>query len=121
MKLFRNIAKAVLAVSMLSVMVACEEEAVYTPAQNLTNAQVYFSNTTAKDVKLTVAPAEKGITVTPATTLDKALYETALTMTVNTDGKKIKAEQDGKSLEVTYRDNNAYVTFCPFGGPVTIR
>ena len=75
----------------------------------------------AKDVTLTVEPAEKGVTVTPATTLDKALYETALTMTVNTDGKKIKAEQDGKSLEVTYRDNNAYVTFCPFGGPVTIR
>ena len=75
----------------------------------------------AKDVTLTVEPAEKGITVTPTTTLDKALYETALTMTVNTDGKKIKAEQDGKSLEVTYRDNNAYVTFCPFGGPVTIR
>ena len=75
----------------------------------------------AKDVTLTVEPAEKGVTVTPATTLDKALYETALTMTVNTDGKKIKAEQDGNVLEVAYRDNNAYVTFCPFGGPVTIR
>ena len=75
----------------------------------------------AKDVTLTVEPAEKGVTVTPATTLDKALYETALTMTVNTDGKKIKAEQDGKVLEVAYNGNNAYVTFCPFGGPVTIR
>lgn len=75
----------------------------------------------AKDVTLTVEPAEKGVTVTPATTLDKALYETPLTMTVNTDGKKIKAEQDGNVLEVAYRDNNAYVTFCPFGGPVTIR
>lgn len=75
----------------------------------------------AKDVKLTVEPADKGVTVTPATSLDKTLYETPLTMTVNTDGKKIKAEQDGNPLEITYNGNNAYLTFCPFGGPVTIR
>ncbi len=75
----------------------------------------------AKDVKLTVEPADKGVTVTPATTLDKTLYETPLTMTVNTDGKKIKAEQDGNPLEITYSGDNAYLTFCPFGGPVTIR
>lgn len=75
----------------------------------------------AKDVKLTVAPAEKGITVTPATSLDKTLYETPLTMEVATGGKKIKAEQDGKQLEVTYRGDNAYFSFCPFGGAVAIR
>ena len=75
----------------------------------------------AKDVTLTVEPAEKGVTVTPATTLDKTLYETPLTMIVNTDGKKIKAEQDGKSLEITYSGDNAYLTFCPFGGPIVIR
>jgi hypothetical protein len=75
----------------------------------------------AKDVKLTVEPADKGVTVTPATSLDKTLYETPLTMTVNTDGKKIKAEQDGKPLEITYSGDTAYLTFCPFGGPVTIR
>ena len=75
----------------------------------------------AKDVKLTVEPAEKGVTVTPVTTLDKTLYETPLTMTVKTDGKKIKAEQDGNPLEITYSGDNAYLTFCPFGGPVTIR
>lgn len=75
----------------------------------------------AKDIALTVEPAEKGVTVTPVTTLDKTLYEIPLTMTVNTDGKKIKAEQDGKSLEITYSGDNAYLTFCPFGGPVTIR
>lgn len=75
----------------------------------------------AKDVKLTVEPADKGVTVTPATSLDKTLYETPLTMTVNTDGKKIKAEQDGNPLEITYSGDNAYLTFCPFGGPVTIR
>ena len=75
----------------------------------------------AKDVKLTVEPADKGVTVTPVTTLDKTLYETPLTMTVNTDGKKIKAEQDGNPLEITYSGDNAYLTFCPFGGPVTIR
>lgn len=75
----------------------------------------------AKDVTLTVEPAEKGVTVTPVTTLDKTLYEIPLTMTVNTDGKKIKAEQDGNQLEITYSGDNAYLTFCPFGGPVTIR
>jgi hypothetical protein len=75
----------------------------------------------AKDVTLTVEPADKGVTVTPATSLDKTLYETPLTMTVNTDGKKIKAEQDGNPLEITYSGDNAYLTFCPFGGPVTIR
>ena len=75
----------------------------------------------AKDVKLTVAPAEKGITVTPATTLDKTLYETPLTMEVTTGGKKIKAEQDGKQLEVTYSGDKAYFSFCPFGGTVAIR
>jgi peptidoglycan/xylan/chitin deacetylase (PgdA/CDA1 family) len=75
----------------------------------------------AKDVTLTVEPADKGVTVTPATSLDKTLYETPLTMTVNTDGKKIKAEQDGKPLEITYSGDTAYLTFCPFGGPVTIR
>lgn len=75
----------------------------------------------AKDIALTVEPAEKGVTVTPVTTLDKTLYEIPLTMTVNTDGKKIKAEQDGKSLEITYSGDNAYLTFCPFGGPIVIR
>ena len=75
----------------------------------------------AKDVKLTVEPADKGVTVTPATTLDKTLYETPLTMIVNTDGKKIKAEQDGKELEVTLRDGKAYFSFCPFGGKIAIR
>ena len=72
-------------------------------------------------MKLTVAPAEKGITVTPATSLDKTLYETPLTMEVVTGGKKIKAEQDGKPLEVTYRGDNAYFSFCPFGGTISIR
>ena len=75
----------------------------------------------AEDVKLTVAPAEKGITVTPATTLDKTLYETPLTMEVTTGGKKIKAEQDGKQLGVTYSGDKAYFSFCPFGGTVAIR
>ena len=79
MKLFRNIAKAVLAVSMLSVMVACEEEAEYTPAQNLTNAQVYFSNTTAKDVTLSMENTELNVAICRANTngdLDVKLVKT---------------------------------------------
>ena len=39
----------------------------------------------------------------------------------NGKGKKIKAEQDGKPLEVTYRGDNAYFSFCPFGGTIAIR
>jgi YidC/Oxa1 family membrane protein insertase len=35
--------------------------------------------------------------------------------------EKIKAEQDGNPLEITYSGDTAYLTFCPFGGPVTIR
>lgn len=75
----------------------------------------------AKDVKLSIEAADKGVTVTPSTTLDKTLYEYPLTMVVNTGGKKIKAAQDGKSLEVTYNGDKAHVSFCPFGGAVTIR
>ena len=75
----------------------------------------------AKDVTLAVNPADKGITVVPQTGLDKELYATALTMEVATGGKKIKAEQDGKALEVSYRNDKAYFDFCPFGGAVTIR
>ena len=75
----------------------------------------------AKDVNLTVSPAEKGITVTAETSLDKTLYETPLTMEVTTGGKKIKAEQEGRQLEVTYRGDKAYFSFCPFGGTVAIR
>ena len=75
----------------------------------------------AKDVTLSVTPADKGITVVPQTGLDKALYETALTMEVAAGGKKIKAEQDGKALEVSYKNDKAYFSFCPFGGAISIR
>ena len=56
-----------------------------------------------------------------STNLDKTLYETALTLEVNTGGHKIKAEQDGKALEVLYRNDKAFLSFSPFGGAVTIR
>lgn len=63
MKFFRNIAKALLAVSLLSVMVACEEEALYTPAQTLTNAQVYFPNTESSEIALSMDESEFDIPV----------------------------------------------------------
>ncbi len=75
----------------------------------------------AKDVKLEVSKEGKGITVTPSTSLDKGLYEIPLTMVVNTGGRKIKAEQDGKNLEVAYRGDNACFSFCPFGGKINIK
>ena len=75
----------------------------------------------AKDIRITATPGDKGMSVVPQTSLDKALYKTPLTMEVATGGKKIKAEQDGKTLEVSYRNDKAYFDFCPFGGAVTIR
>lgn len=75
----------------------------------------------AKDVELTIEASGKGVTITPKTSLDKALYETPLTLEVATGGKKIKAEQDGKTLNPICRNDTAYINFCPYGGPVTIK
>ena len=75
----------------------------------------------AKGISLDISKDGKEITIVPATNLDRTLYETPLTLEVNTDGKKIKAQQDGKTLEVTYRNGKAYITFCPFGGAVTLK
>lgn len=75
----------------------------------------------AKGISLDISKDGKGITVVPATNLDRTLYETPLTLEVNTDGKKIKAQQDGKTLETSYRNGKVYITFCPFGGAVTLK
>jgi hypothetical protein len=75
----------------------------------------------AKGTSLDISKDGKEITVVPATNLDRTLYETPLTLEVNTDGKKIKAQQDGKTLETSYRNGKAYITFCPFGGAVTLK
>ena len=75
----------------------------------------------AKSITMDISKDGKEITVVPATNLDRTLYETHLTLEVNTDGKKIKAQQDGKALEASYRNGKAYITFCPFGGAVTLK
>lgn len=75
----------------------------------------------AKGISLDISKGGKEITVVPATNLDRTLYETPLTLEVNTDGKKIKAQQDGKTLETSYRNGKVYITFCPFGGAVTLK
>lgn len=75
----------------------------------------------AKSITMDISKDGKEITVVPATNLDRTLYETPLTLEVNTDGKKIKAQQDGKALEASYRNGKAYITFCPFGGAVTLK
>jgi peptidoglycan/xylan/chitin deacetylase (PgdA/CDA1 family) len=75
----------------------------------------------AKSITMDISKDGKEITVVPATNLDRTLYETPLTLEVNTDGKKIKAQQDGKTLETSYRNGKAYITFCPFGGAVTLK
>ncbi len=75
----------------------------------------------AKDTRLDITSTGTGLEVTPATSLEKTLYETPLTLEVTTGGKKIKAQQDGKTLEVSYKGDIAYFDICPFGGPVMIR
>lgn len=75
----------------------------------------------AKSITMDISKDGKEITVVPATNLDRTLYETPLTLEVNTDGKKIKAQQDGKTLETSYRNGKVYITFCPFGGAVTLK
>jgi peptidoglycan/xylan/chitin deacetylase (PgdA/CDA1 family) len=75
----------------------------------------------AKGTSLDISKDGKEITIVPATNLDRTLYETPLTLEVNTDGKKIKAQQDGKTLETSYRNGKVYITFCPFGGAVTLK
>ena len=75
----------------------------------------------AKGISMDISKDGKEITIVPATNLDRTLYETPLTLEVTTDGKKIKAQQDGKALEASYRNGKAYITFCPFGGAVTLK
>lgn len=75
----------------------------------------------AENVKLDITSSGKELTITPATDLDRTLYESALTLEVITGGKKIKAEQGAEPLEVSYRGDKAYITFCPFGGVINIR
>ncbi len=69
MKLFRNIAKTMLTVTVLSAMVACgEDEAVYEPSTPLTNAQVYFSNTVSGDATLSMQDTEYNVVICRANT-----------------------------------------------------
>lgn len=75
----------------------------------------------AENVKTSIEKKGKGLIVTPELDLDKNLYAGALTMKVNTGGKKVKAEQDGKALEVIYKGDSALISFCPFGGQITLR
>ena len=75
----------------------------------------------AKGTSLDISKDGKEITIVPATNLDRTLYKTPLTLEVNTDGKKIKAQQDGKTLETSYRNGKVYITFCPFGGAITLK
>lgn len=74
----------------------------------------------AKAIKLDIAQDGKSVTVTPSLDLDKNIYDMPLTMEVRTGGKNIKAEQDGESIDVTIKDETAYLDFNPYGGPVRI-
>ena len=105
MKFLRNITKAVLAASLLTVMVACEEEAVYTPAQDLTNAQVYFSNETEKDVKLSMQDTELNVAICRANTngeLDVKLEKTGSELMNVPSSVKFADGENVANIKVTF-------------------
>lgn len=105
MKFLRNITKAVLAASLLTVMVACEEEAVYTPAQDLTNAQVYFSNETEKDVKLSMEDTELNVAICRANTngeLDVKLEKTGSELMNVPSSVKFADGENVANIKVTF-------------------
>ena len=75
----------------------------------------------AKSVRLTVEKKGNSLSVTPELDLDKDLYATLLTMEISSGNTGIKAEQDGKTLEVTSHDGKSFFSFDPFGGCIIIR
>lgn len=52
---------------------------------------------------------------------NELLKNVFLTMEVNSEGRKIKAEQNGRTLEVTCRNGKSYFDFSPYGGDITLR
>lgn len=75
----------------------------------------------ASTLETSVKKDGNDIAVTPVLDLDRELYATLLTMEVQSDGKKIKALQGDKPLEVTYRGGKAYFDFDPFGEDIIVR
>ncbi len=75
----------------------------------------------AKGTTLNIEKEGKGLSITPATDLDRNLYSGDLTMEILTEGRGIKAEQDGSELEITVNGDRSYFHFNPFGGTISIR
>lgn len=75
----------------------------------------------AEDISLDVRQDGKCLVITPEISLDPELFSTPLTMEVSSGGKKIKAVQDGQTLEICDSEDKALVSFNPFGGEITLR
>ena len=63
---------------------------------------------------------KRKVVVSPSLTLDPALFNMPLTMCVE-GGKRVRAVQDGKRLDVRFKGENAYFEFNPYGGKIVIR
>ncbi len=106
MKLFRNIAKTMLTVTVLSAVVACgEDEAVYEPSTPLTNAQVYFSNTVSGDATLTMQDTEYNVVICRANTqndLDVKLVATGSELMKAPASVKFAKGESEANIKVTF-------------------
>ncbi len=106
MKLFRNIAKTMLTVTVLSAMVACgEDEAVYEPSAPLTNAQVYFSNTVSGDATLSMQDTEYNVVICRANTqndLDVKLVATGSELMKAPASVKFAKGESEANIKVTF-------------------
>lgn len=96
MKIFRKLASALMVLPVLAALTACESEAEYTAAEQLTNAQVFFAND---------LPATQNIAI-DGTSFDVPIQR------ANTNGEltvQVKAEQDEANIftipeSVTFAD-----------------
>lgn len=75
----------------------------------------------AEAIRISSAQNGKAVTVTPEIDLDAKIFNSPLTMEVNTGGRKIKATQGDAELEVTYRNDKAYFSFDPYGDSIEIK
>lgn len=72
-------------------------------------------------VVLNVSGKGRVWTISPETELDPGIFDQPLTLVVSTDSRKVRARQDGRRLEVVYKDGKALIDFGPHAGHIKIR
>lgn len=82
---------------------------------------VAIYTTVAEHTTLDIKKEGKCLVINPSTDLDPKLYATNLTIEIRSYDDELKATQDGCVLETSYRNDNVYVSFNPYGGEIKIR